>query len=144
MVALTTGTNRPYRYKNQLSMKVGASTTIYQGALLQLVGGYVLPAVSGTSGDEAKRVIGVADETVDNAGGTAGAKSVLVRLGDNCLFRCATNVDLADANIGTIYDVLDDTTLQATAANAAPAGRLMQIEATRLGWFDLYDTFTRP
>ena len=144
MVALTTGTNRPYRYKDQLPFKVAAATKIYQGALLQLSGGYAIPAKSSTSGDEALRVIGVADETVDNSGGVAGDKTVLVRLPDNCLFRCATNADLADANIGTVYDVLDDTTLQATAANAAPAGRLMQIEGTRLGWFDLYDTFTRP
>ena len=143
MVALVTGTNRPYRYKDQLQFKVAANVNIYQGALLQLDGGYVLPARAG-AGTEDDRVIGVADETVDNTGGSAGDKSVLVRLGDNCLFRCATNVDLADANIGTIYDVLDDTTLQATAANAAPAGRLVHIEATRLGWFDLYDTFARP
>lgn len=144
MAALTTGVNRPYRYIDQLSFPVGASDIIYQGALLQLVDGYALPAVSGTAGDEGKRIIGVADHTVDNSAGKAGDRSVRVRLPHNCLYRFATNVDLAATNLGAIYDVLDDHTLQATAANAAPAGRLIQIEDTRLGWFDLFDTFTRP
>ena len=144
MVALTTGTNRKYRYADQLPFKVAANVHIYQGALVQRSAGLLIPAKSGSAGDEALAVQGVADQTVDNNPGLAGAKKCLVRLPHNCLFQFATNVDLTDAMIGNIFDVLDDTTLQATAANAAPAGRLLEIVSTRQGWFDLFDTFARP
>ena len=144
MAALTRPRVTKYRPIEQLALPVAASTKIYEGAVLQRSAGLLIPAKSGTSGDEALLVVGVADQSVDNSGGTAGAESCLVRLPHNCLFQIATNVDLADANIGSVYDILDDQTLQATASDAAPGGRLVAIEGTRLGWFDLFDTFTRP
>ena len=124
MVALTTGANRPYRYLDQDQFKVAANTHIYMGALLQFSGGYIIPAKSGANGDETLVIAGVAEETVDNNPGAAGAKSCLVRLPNQQEFRFATNVDLTDAMIHTVFDVLDDNTLQATAANAARLGVL--------------------
>lgn len=144
MAALTRPRVTKYRAIEQLPLPVAAATKIYEGALLQRSGGLLIPAQSGTTGDENLLVAGVADESVDNSGGTAGAKNCLVRLPHNCLFLIATSADLANANIGSIYDILDDQTLQETASDAAPGGRLVAIEATRLGWFDLFDTFTRP
>ena len=144
MAALTRPRVTQYRAIEQLALPVAAATTIYEGAILQRSGGLLIPATSGTVGDEDLQVAGVADETVDNTGGAAGAKRCLVRLPHNSLFLIATNADLAHANIGSVYDVLDDQTLQAAADDAAPGGRLVAIEAARLGWFDLFDTFTRP
>ena len=144
MAALTRPRNTPYRYADQLAFPVAANTHIFEGGIVQLSGGLLIPAQAGTAGDEALRVIGVADQTVDNNPGTAGARTCLVRLPHNCFFLIDTNADLANANIGSIYDVLDDQTLQATAANSAPAGRLVAIDSERRGWFDLFDTFARP
>ena len=146
MTALTRGKNTPFRYVDQIAFPVAANTHIFEGGVVQraAAGGGIFPARSGSAGDENLVIVGVADETVDNNPGLAGARTCLVRLPHNCLFEIATSSDLALANIGDLYDILDDQTLQATANNAAPGGRLVQIVGTRLGWFDLFDTFTRP
>ena len=68
----------------------------------------------------------------------AAARTCLVRMpGPVNLFLLAAGADLANADIGTLFDVMDDQTVQAATANAPVAGRLLQIEAARLGWFDL-------
>ena len=89
-------------------------------------------------------LVGVADETVDNNSGAIGDKTCLVRMPHNCLFQLDVSSDLATASLGDLFDILDDQTLQTTVANAAPGGRLIAITGARRGWFDLFDTFTRP
>ena len=108
MTALTRGKVTPFRDVDLIAFPVAANTHIFEGGIVQraAAGGGIFPARSGSAGDENLVIVGVADQTVDNNPGTAGARTCLVRLPHNCLFEFATSSDLALANIGDLYDIL--------------------------------------
>ena len=137
MTALSAPKNTRWKCAELLPFPVDADTRIYEGGILRLARGLVSPAVAG-AGRENDLIIGIADQSVNNNPGTAAARTCLVRMpGPVNLFLLAAGADLANADIGTLFDVMDDQTVQAATANAPVAGRLLLIEAARLGWFDL-------
>lgn len=87
---------------------VAASTHIYQGSMVAVnLSGYLVPA----SADPTLRVLGRAEEEVDNSTGTAGAKTCRVRRGVFGWTNSSSTSAVADAHIGRIAYAVDDQTV---------------------------------
>lgn len=107
---------------SEVSYPVAASTTIYQGTLVMLVAGYLVPAADTAGG----KVVGIAQEYVVNAG-AAGAEMCLVSSGDAYHF---TGSSIVQADVGKLAYVADDSTVQdAVNTNGVVAGRIEGIDA---------------
>lgn len=109
--------------------KINAATTIYKGALVGLgTDGYVIPLTHATA---SLKVMGVAEETVENDGAD-GDKSVRVaKEGSFVIAGTGTQADL-----GKEVYALDDATIQLTTAgltNQYKVGTVMGIETTSKG-----------
>jgi len=108
-----------------ISLPVAASTTIEGGKMIALnTSGYAIEAADSAG----IRVVGVADQTIDNSSGSAGDLRVNVYTGQ--LFKLknsATNaVDVADA--GTRVFVEDDETVaDAAGTNGIVAGLCVEV-----------------
>jgi hypothetical protein len=114
MTALTADFNAPHAHKLRRSyFPVAASTTIYVGSMVGLLNGYLTPAAN-TAGI---RVIGRADEQVDNSDGSAGDLTCEVSMG---VFRWNndTTDDVVAADVGLPCYVLDDNTVANVAGSA--------------------------
>lgn len=106
-----------------LAYQVKASTKIYKGSAVSVdSSGYVVPAV-GT----AKRVVGVAYETVDNSSGASGALSVRVWRKGSFVFNTS---GLTVANIGDKVYVTDDNTVQTSATSTIQVGVITEFIST--------------
>ena len=105
---------------------VAAATTIFQGALVVMEGGVAKPGKTALS----LVVLGIADETVDNSGGIAGAARVTTRRG---IFRFANlgSDALTEADIGQDAYLVDDQTVAKTAATntRSIAGKVIDVDA---------------
>ena len=102
-----------------------AAVKIYKGALVALnASGYAKPAAAGD-----KRVVGIAFEQADNAGGAAGAKTIRVwRQGTFEL----NSSGLTQANVGDLVYVTDDNTVTLTAAGSIVVGVITEfVSATK-------------
>lgn len=100
------------------SYPVKTATTIYKGALVAVdATGYVVPAV-GT----AKRVVGVAYETVVNPG-ASGALSIRVNRQGTYQFVAA---GMAITNIGDKVYVTDDNTVQTSPTSTILVGEITE------------------
>jgi hypothetical protein len=128
MAALTSArSTRKYSWDSipySVNVKMKGSTTIYQGGLVVLDGGYAEP------GNTAAGLIafGRAEETKTNAGAD-GAESILVSFG---VFKWANSAGgdaVADADVGGLCYVVDDQTVMKTAAGKSAAGRVIGVEA---------------
>lgn len=116
MTALSESVNRLERDGDVIVLPVAASTTIYQGALLQVDdNGRVQPATRGAN----KKLVGVAGEYVQN-GATAGAMNVEVRR--NRLFHFGTTGTAPDVGDDVYAD--DDNTLTATSTGRTRVGKV--------------------
>lgn len=104
MVALTKDRDTPRKDGIELPYLVAADTTIYAGSLLVLNAGY---AEGGTTALNLFAV-GRAEQTVDNAGGAAGALTVTARRG---VFRFANDGSIAQADVGKTAYIVDDQTV---------------------------------
>lgn len=108
-----------------LSLLAAASTTIEGGKMVALnTSGYTVEAADSAG----LRVVGVADERVDNSAGADGAKRVKAYSGQIFKFKnSATNaVDVADA--GSLVFVEDDETVaDAAGTNGIVAGRCVEV-----------------
>jgi hypothetical protein len=125
MAALATPRNTPELPSGLLRPTLAASTVIYAGALVALnASGYAVPAADAAN----LRVIGRAEETVDNSTGSAGAKSITVKRGVFGFDNDGTNA-VGIAHIGKVVYVADDNTVQsATGTNSVKAGVAVLIE----------------
>lgn len=107
---------------------VAAAAKIFAGSIVALnAAGDAVPA----SAIAAQRTRGVAQETVDNTGGAAGAKSVPTRRGAY-RFKNSTAADLiVRADIGNSCYVVDDETVAKTSnASARPiAGVIRDVDS---------------
>ena len=92
------------------------------------------PAAEGTAGTET--VVGRCEETVDNAGGAAGAKKVRARTGvfrwnNDTAGKLATKAQIGNAVYGTDSETIqtDAHTQAGGAAEATKVGRLIAVDA---------------
>lgn len=117
--------NTPWRDGELVSYKL-AATKVEAGNLVALASGYATHA-----GDTVGHiVVGVADETVDNSAGSAGAKSVLVRKRKAFKLKNHGTNTLAQANVGGSAYVADSQTVQTSAAtNDIVAGSILAVES---------------
>jgi len=132
MAAATAQINTPERQGKVTAYPLAAATTIFAGTLVALdSSGNAVPA-SDTAG---LRVVGLAQETVDNSAGLAGAHSVATKVGVFQLNNSAT--DAVDANDkGKICFVEDDNTVSETGGtHKVKAGRVLDIAADGV-WVD--------
>lgn len=124
MTALSADRNAP-RFEGELIKQAAAAVKIYAGALLMRnASGYL------TKGQTALGLIGagVAQEYVDNSGGSAGDKSVLMRKGSFLFVNSASTDAITIADIGKPCYAVDDQTVARTdgrtagLATRSPAG----------------------
>lgn len=117
---------------------VAAATTIYAGTIICLdASGNAKPAAN-TAG---LRVIGRAEDDVDNSAGAAGDLKVNIR---REIFRwnnSATNV-LAAADKGKLCYVEDDNTVGSTGTNKVIAGRVHDVDTDGV-WVDVREHASR-
>lgn len=105
-----------------VSYRVGANAVIYKGALVSVRNdGYAYPSRSGTSSDV---FVGVAFETVDNTGGSAGAKSVRVWKEGTYVYNGS---DFTQASTGQPMYAADDNTLTPTSTNNQLVGYVVEV-----------------
>lgn len=128
----TTEINTPERPGLTTRYPVAAATIIYAGILAALnSSGYLVPA-SDTAG---LRVVGRAEQTVDNSAGAAGALSCDVKEG---VFKFSNSAgDAVDANdVGKTCFVEDDHIVcEAGATHKVQAGRVVAVDSDGV-WVD--------
>lgn len=108
-----------------------AATKIYKGALVGVnSSGYATPMTHSTAN---LKLVGVANETVDNSAGAAGAKSInVVKLG-SFVYKAASGFTPAQSDIGVEVNVSTDFEVKkgtSGLSNTYPVGTIMGIEAT--------------
>lgn len=105
---------------------VAANTVIYAGAGVVLDNGYAAPA----SEDTGLVTLGRAEETVDNTGGAAGAKSVRVRRGCFRFGNSADSDEITTADIGSDCYWVDDQTVAKTdgSGSRSVAGSIFDVD----------------
>lgn len=107
---------------------VAASTHIYQGSMVAVnQSGHLVPA----SADPTLRVLGRAEEEVDNSSGAAGDLTCKVRRGVFGWTNSAGTLAVSDAHVGRICYAVDDQTVairNAIGANPV-AGRVYDVDA---------------
>lgn len=118
--------NTPHKAGELISLKIATATTIEAGKMVSVnAAGFAIPAADAA----ATIVVGVADQTVVNAGAD-GALSVLVRRGR--LFKLANHsTPVTQASVGSNVVVVDAATvgLAATMTNDIVAGQCFGVEA---------------
>ena len=124
MTALTAAFEPARKDGTYVQYPVGASQTIFKGSLLATRGdGYAYPLRAPYS-ENADIFIGVADETVNNANGSAGAAFVHVwKTGSFTVAKASA----ALTDIGTLFYGADDATVTATSTNAIPVGYASEV-----------------
>lgn len=131
MAALTSDRDTPRKYLERAldPVPVAASTVIYAGSQVAInAAGYAVPAAD-TAG---LRVLGRAEQTVDNSAGANGDESVPVTKGVFRYDNAAGADAIVDADIGASAYVYDDQTVgknTATIANAIVSGTVDSIDA---------------
>jgi hypothetical protein len=129
-MALSADRKAPMRGDDAINTRehlpVAAATIIYNGGMVAVnLSGYAVPA----SADPTLVVIGVAQATVDNSAGSAGALSVPVRRGVFGMVNGGTTDALSAADVGRPCYASDDQTVNRTRAGARPlAGIVHSIE----------------
>jgi hypothetical protein len=118
-----------------LPFKMGVEE-IFEGALVAInAAGYAVNA-----GDDASTVVvGVADESVDNSGGSAGDKEIkVVRTG---VFTFNTAYSAAQTDVNNIAMASDNQTvdLAANTTNDIPVGRIVEVLSSSKVRVDIRD-----
>lgn len=139
LAAATAPVNTPTRTGDLVYLPVAATTKIYQGSLVARdANGRAVPA----SDSAGLRVIGRAEETVDNTTGAAGDLSINIRLG---VFKFANSATAAvDADdVGKMAVVEADDIVAETSTNRVCAGRVMAVESDGV-WIDTRFAYYGP
>ena len=97
-------------FPTHMHRKIGANVKILKGALVANAAGYAVPFTSAAT----HKVFGVADETVDNVGGAAGAKSVRIVRGVFPFVNSSAGDAIAQADVGKLCYGVDDQTVALT------------------------------
>lgn len=130
-MSATSAVNTPTRTGDLVYLPLAAATIIYAGSLVARdSAGRAVPA-SDTAG---LRVVGRAEETVDNSAGAADALSINIRLGVFKYANSAANAIDAD-DVGKLAIVEDDMTVAETDTNLVVAGRILAVDSDGV-WID--------
>lgn len=134
MAALTNGRLTPTRSGDIRQPAVDADVVIHEGALVVLAGGYARPGHVATG----LVSVGLALESVDNAGGAQGAKTVRVRRTIARFANSAGADAVTAAQIGVPCYVVDDQTVAKTngTSTRSPAGTVYDVDAEGV-WVDI-------
>jgi hypothetical protein len=109
-----------------LSVPVKANVKIFAGSLVVLDAGFAAPGRAAVG----LIPLGRAEETVDNTGGAAGAKRVLVHAGTFPWGNSATTDEVKAADRGKLVYIADDQTVARTDASGARsvAGKVVEVD----------------
>jgi hypothetical protein len=125
MSAATAPFNAPELTRGYLNVPLAAAAVIYAGTMVALnAAGNAVPA----SDTAALRVIGRAEESVDNSAGAAADLSVTVKPGIFQYQNDATNA-ITKANVGKPAYVFDDNTVANTSTHKVVAGIVVRVDA---------------
>lgn len=107
----------------QISFKMKGSTTIYQGSLVAIAAGYVIPGAV----DTGLIAVGRALETKTNSG-SDGAASILVEAGT---FKWVndSNDAVAQAHVGGPCYIYDDQTVSSDSSGTSIAGTVVKLDS---------------
>ncbi|MBN8917746.1 MAG: hypothetical protein J0I31_19285 [Rhizobiales bacterium] len=128
MVALTSDRNTPARSGDIREFPVAAGAVIYAGALVALnASGYAVPAATATT----LKVVGRAEQAVDNTGGAAGAVTAKVGAGIYRFGNSTSTDAIADTDIGADCYAVDDQTVAKTSGSStrSVAGKVFDVDA---------------
>lgn len=128
MTALTRDRMTPERPGNIVpGMDVKADTKIFIGSIVVNDAGDAAPGRTATG----LYAVGVAEETVDNSGGSAGDKKINVRKG---VFRFANDGTdtVTDSHIGQTCYIVDDQTVASNdgTGTRSAAGKVFKVDST--------------
>ena len=105
---------------------LAAGAKIHHGALVVMDAGFAKPGYTAVG----LVALGIAEDSVDNTGGTAGAKRVEVKRGCYA-FATLAGDDVTEADIGKDAFVVDDQTVARTSATntRSIAGKVIDVDA---------------
>lgn len=107
---------------------VESATSIVKGTMVAVnAGGFLVPAAN-TAG---LKVVGVADEDIDNSGGADGDKACRVVSGRVFRFDATS---ITQAMVGSLMAVADAETFDDVGSNQIIAGLLMEFVSATDGW----------
>lgn len=115
---------------------VAASTTIYQGTMVAVnASGYLVSA----SADPTLRVVGRAEEAVDNSAGAAGALTCKVKRGVFGYVNSSSTQAISDVHIGRPCYAVDNQTvaLRNPTGEYPVAGRVYDVDADGLVYVEI-------
>lgn len=126
MTALVRDRNTAMQLATVLSVALAANAKVFAGGLTVVnASGWGAPGSTATN----LTYVGRAEETVDNTGGSNGAKSVPVRRLQ--AFKWTNDGSITQAHLMKTAYIVDDQTVAATdgTGTRSPAGRIVGIEA---------------
>lgn len=109
---------------NLVPVPVARQTKIYAGHIVCL-NAYGFAVINDIQ--SSYRVIGVADEMVDNASGEDGDKVVMVRRMEAFLFANSTVMPIRPEQVGMVCHLEDSVTVSQTTVDFPPVGRVLEI-----------------
>lgn len=116
-----------------ISYKI-SGVKVYKGGLLGInASGYATPMTHATAN---LKFAGVANETVDNAAGNAGDKSVNMTKSGTFVFKAASGFTPAQADVGKEVYANTDWEVQISTSgltNSVKVGRIVALETTSTG-----------
>ena len=137
-MALSADRNTAMQDGELVSLPVAAATILYAGGIGAVnAAGDVVPA----SDAAGLKVVGRIEEYVDNSGGAAGDKAVVLRRGRAFWYKNSATNAVAKANLHgltALYIEDDETISTATGTNSITISKALQVDATYgvLVWFD--------
>lgn len=123
-MALSAARATPHYLTEEVSRSypVKASTTIYQGGLVALNAGYLVPASTATG----LIVVGCAQKTVNNSAGSDGDLTCPVLPGTH---RWANGDTIAQADVGSVAYASDDLTVTKDGTGKSFAGVIEEVDS---------------
>ena len=128
MTALVADRNTPMKDGKLISVPLAAGVKIFAGSLVAATAtGLATPGATAAT----LTYLGRAEEQVDNTGGAASAKSVLVRRGEVFKFANLAADPVTQASMGKVCYIADDQTVALTngGATRSAAGAVIGVEA---------------
>lgn len=133
MAAAAVSIDTPERAGGVFVYPIAAATKIYAGTLVALNATGYLVSASNTAG---LRVMGRAEEEVDNSAGADGDLTAAVKAGTFRFANSGTNAVDPD-DVGKLCFVEDNQTVSETGTNGVKAGRVVAVETAGV-WVDTH------
>lgn len=131
MAALTADTAATILRDNErFSFPAAAAAKFYKGGIVAINASNLLVKATAVAG---LKVVGVAEDGVDNSAGAAGAVQVPVRRG---LFRFTNSGSFTLADIGTTAYIADDQSVNKTSASNSAVGIVRDVDSTGV-WVEI-------